>query len=71
MIQVEFDVITCSDIPVNAWHVLGALIGLEFIFMDLPMFGSQRRICSIAADHIDILKFAGVSATKNALQEGC
>ena len=46
MIQVEFDVITCSDIPVNAWHVLGALIGLEFICMDLPMFGSQRRICS-------------------------
>ena len=33
--------------------------------------GSQRRICSIAVDHSDILKLDGVNATKNALQEGC
>ena len=33
--------ITCSHIPVNAWHVLGTPIGSEFIFMILPMCSTR------------------------------
>ena len=47
MIEVQFDVITCSHIPVNVWHVLGALIGSEFIFMNIYEVANVFRTCGL------------------------
>ena len=39
--------ITCPHIPVNVWHVLGALLGSEFIFMNIYEVANVFRTCGL------------------------